>query len=104
MILEGKKANIVAHSAQYGDSRTGVRMFKIYDPQPYKQYESSVSILFTEAKNRRQATITMVPDNDVYYTIEVDGKGVVFDSRDHVPCNMAEWHATSLRHSKLRQD
>jgi hypothetical protein len=93
--LDGGLARIVQHCAAFGRIETPVRAFWVDEVVPYAQHAVSVSVTFTEPRQRR-AAFTMTPDDLRYLTVEVGGR-VVYDSRTDVPCDMATWEATARR-------
>jgi hypothetical protein len=52
MIESGKPAVLIMNCAVLGRDKTNVHKFKVYDPEPYAQYERTVLIVFTERKRR----------------------------------------------------
>jgi hypothetical protein len=92
------EATIVSMSSVSPHRRmeTKVRWVKTTEPEPYAQYATSVTLHFKEPRGRKTYYFTVKPDNLTYYLIEVGGR-VVWDSRNLVPCDMAEWEADRAR-------
>jgi hypothetical protein len=100
MMREGGKATIISHSAVFGRKENPVRWFRVGPIKPYAQFDASVDIDHLEPRKRKQRyTLRAKPDNMTFYTIEVNGE-TVYDSRDDVPVDMAEWEATAQRFGK----
>ena len=99
-ILTGEHATIVQHCAVFGRIETAVRTFQVSDVKPYAQYDLSVTVTFQEPRKRRRASYTMHSEDTRYLTIEVRG-AVVYDSRQHVPCDMDWWAETRKRFETL---
>jgi hypothetical protein len=98
----GGHAIIVHHSAVAGRSETTVREFHVSEVRPYAQYSCSVSVRFLKPRARKQKyAFNIVPDNIIYFTIEVNGHEV-YDSRRDVPCDMAKWEETDGRFKERR--
>jgi hypothetical protein len=91
---------IIRHCAIFGTFRDNVREFRIGEPRSYAQYPISVTLGWVYPRKRRWQYTTITPTNIAYYIIEVDGHAV-FDSRDVVPCDMAEWE--TIRKNKGRK-
>jgi hypothetical protein len=95
MKYEGK-ALLILHSAVNGRLEIPIRWFQVGEIRPYAQHEVSVSVLFMKPRKRTAASVTMVPENIQYLTVEADGQ-VFYDSRQDVPCDMTKWEETWAR-------
>ena len=101
-IDENEITRIVQHCAVFGELRTCVREFEISEVKPYAQYPVSVNISFVEPRKRQWAYITITPDNLRYATIERGGD-VLYDSREDVFCDMAQWTESNQQHAEWRE-
>jgi hypothetical protein len=86
---EGKNATILTYNFMRAEpSKRNVREFKVLEVKPYAQYERSVSIVYCEPRRRRKFAITCFEDNLHYILIHQKGRGIIYDSRLDVPCDM----------------
>jgi hypothetical protein len=84
---------LIRHCAVFGVRKQVVREFKVSEVKPYAQYKVSVSISFVEPRKHRWESVTTVPDDITFRTIEQNGQ-VLYDSRKDVPCDMSAWAKT----------
>jgi hypothetical protein len=82
--LSGSTATITEHCAGFGRLTRAVRKFSVSRVIPFAQYDKAVHVIFSEPKERREYSYTIVPDDILFLTIHVDGK-IVYDSRNDVP-------------------
>jgi hypothetical protein len=85
-----------ALTAVFGTLKTVVREFKV-DVKPYAQYPIAARISFVEPRKRSWASYTITPDNLRFATVERAGQ-VLYDTRETVPCDMAQWSETYRKH------
>lgn len=101
MFSTDRPATLVQYSSVFPDVRLDdhVRSIEV-KTQPHAQYPIAALIEFKKPRARRTRAIWINPDNATFAQIEQDGT-VVYDTRQDVPCDMAEWTATAERRRKV---
>jgi hypothetical protein len=110
---EGEHATLVAHHSVIGiviegepvrfDRAQPVRRFKVGHPERCAQYPTSVGIRFQEPRKKKWTGYRVTPDNLTYYTVENE-TGIIYDSRQDVPCDMEDFEATKQRFARQWRD
>ena len=94
---------LISHDAVFGDHTHAVSRFKISEVKPFAHYAQSVSIFWMTPKARKRwRTITVVPNNTLFYTIQRE-EDVLYDSRSDISCDMDEFAKKKSEHqTKLK--
>lgn len=88
---EGGPAVLVVHSVLWGRMEVAVDKFFVASPKPYDPYDKAVGIVFKESHKKAKLITLVIPENDRFVTIEIEGR-VVYDSRLDIPVDMEEFH------------
>src|SRR5262245_34333107 len=91
-----RRCVIVQHCAVLGRLETLVRWAKTV------QAGSSVTVTFQDVGEGASGYCLIRPDNLRFVQIEAQGR-VLWDSRQEVPCDMAVWAATNVKHREERE-
>jgi hypothetical protein len=93
-LLEGDNVIVVQHCAAFGTRREAARKFRVSPVERYAQYDKSMIVWTPKKPNSRTrwSGCRIEPNDLMYVTIEKDDS-VLFDSRDHIPCDMEKWQA-----------
>jgi hypothetical protein len=90
MSCSGKNATIIQHCATFGNLKTRVRKFDVFE-EPHARYDAAIHVSFVEPGKRRSSYFTIKSDDHRWLTIEADDGTVLYDSREDVPCDMKKW-------------
>lgn len=91
-IRRGENATLVPHSVK-GDTRSwAMRRYEVLGPVEVPEFSVALIVRFKEPRGRIWRKYYAIPCGYHYITIERNGD-VVIDSRDDVPCDMAQFEA-----------
>jgi len=72
--ITGAQALIVQHNAVFGRLERSVKSFTVGTVEPHADDTRSVTVSFEEPRKQMRSSVTMVPDDTRYLTVEVAGR------------------------------